>query len=166
MNIANLHYYQGQYEQAADRYRQASELAPKDDRTVGGMAASLRFVEGQQVAVREGFVLAAELVENLLEITPSDKLAWARLASYHANLGDEAAAIQALAQSEFSESSDPEVWFFACLTYMPLGRHEETLALVEKLVQQGYPKDILSSDPDLEPIRDDDRFVAMLSAMK
>lgn len=163
MNIANLHYYQGQYDLASERYRQASELAPKDDRTVGGMAASLRFVEGQQPAVHEGFVLAAELVEKLLEVSPTDALAWARLASYQANLGNESAAIQALEQAGLSDSTDPEVWFFACLTYMPLGRHEEALALVEKLVEQGYPKDILSSDPDLEPIRGDDRFTAMLS---
>jgi TolB-like protein/Flp pilus assembly protein TadD len=166
MNLANLHYYQGEFRSAGERYRQAFGLAPKDDRTVGGLAASLRFVEGQSAAVREGFLLASELVEDLLEVTPSDSLAWARLASYRANLGDEAGAMEALRKAAPEQSADPEVWFFACLTYMPLDRYEEALDLVEKLIESGYPTDILNSDPDLEPIREDARYLALLSTTK
>ncbi len=163
-NIANLHYYQGEFEKAAMRYRQAAEMAPKDDRPLGGLAASLRFVPDRAKEASETFRRAAVLAEDLLALTPTDSLAWARLASYRAYTGAKAAALTALERSRYRQAADPEVLFYACLTYMEFSEHEEAIRLMGALVELGYTKDILRNDPDLAPIRRDSRVVAMLSS--
>jgi len=164
MNTANLHYYRGEFDKAATRYEQAARLMPKDDRPLGGLAASIRFVPQRQRQVTQYFEEAAELAEELLMLAPSDSLAWARLASYRAYAGQRDKALAALERSDLAEATDVDVRFFACLTYMALGEQHKAVELLESLVQLGYTRDILMNDPDLAPIRGDARIVAALSA--
>ena len=164
MNAANMHYYRAEYDKAALRYEHAAELMPRDDRPLGGLAASVRFLPKREAESEVLFSRAAKLVEENLRLEPTDKLAWSRLANYRAYAGEPDMALSALEKADVRTAADLEVMFFGCLTYMALGKQEEAIDLVESLAILGYTKDILRKDPDLAPIRGNARVVAALAA--
>jgi tetratricopeptide (TPR) repeat protein len=86
-----------------------------------------------------------------------------KLAKYHAMLGENDQALDALARGLKMEPHDPEVLFEIALVYEQTGDREQAVAWLSKSVAAGFSLASIRDDPVFAPLHDDPRFQRLLS---
>ncbi|HUQ20744.1 MAG TPA: protein kinase [Gemmatimonadaceae bacterium] len=156
---------QGAYDEAVKLYERASALRPEDYQTPGFLAQTLmslgRIDEGKAAYRRQ-----IKLVEQHLELNPDDPRACILGAAASANLRDDERAVELAERARIIDPEDPMLLYNIACTYAPLGKTEESLSALERAVEKGWgDKNWIEHDSDLESIRDNPRFKAIVESM-
>jgi tetratricopeptide (TPR) repeat protein len=120
-NLGTLKFDAGAYGEAADLYRHAAELDPKDFRLWGNIGDALAALPATTAQAREPYRRAAQLAERYLGIKSDDAQALALLAWYRANLDEGQAARELLGRAEAMATERGEVAFWGAQTLAQLG---------------------------------------------
>ena len=146
-------------------FERASALRPEDYQAPNFLAQAynaLGRTEERDVANRRSI----RLMEERLELNPSDARASNLLAATYARFGDTAKAIDYADRSLAIDPDDAMLLYNVACTYSLLGRYDEAIGCLERAVDKGFGhKEWLDHDPDLNPIRENPRFKVIAKAM-
>ena len=162
MNVGYSYFLLGRFEDAAEMYQQASELAPEDFEVWGSLGDAYRHTVDKQSFAVPAYQKAIELGEQLLDINQSDALTMAILAQYYANTGNAQQARTLIAEAGNLEPRNMQVQYFSAVTNASLGNDDEAVAAIKKAVELGYPADMLALDVGLATIIDDGQVQLLL----
>jgi serine/threonine protein kinase/tetratricopeptide (TPR) repeat protein len=158
---------QGRAEEAAASFDAASQLRPDDYQTPTFRAMALDALgrrEEQNEVTRQALVLIA----RHLELNPEDSRALSLGGAMMCQSEDPAERALALEFANRALSIEPEdsgmLYNLACL-YARLGETEHALSCLEQAVHFGFGlKEWIENDPDLNLVRTEPRFVALLAS--
>jgi len=130
-----------------------------------GSLARVYYWQGKKAEARALFDVAIEGLDQALQINPHDVNAHLLLAEFHAKLGHQTEA-NAQLRAAGDVSNDPHKLLFGAIVYNHLGDRATALDWLEKASRKGLPKAELRAWIDLDTLRDDPRFQALLAAGK
>jgi adenylate cyclase len=166
-HYARVCFQMGKDEQALEHYRRCTELQPEDFQclllSVSPLGRLGREAEAQE-ASREGIRRA----ERYLELDPSHIRALALGANALASLGERDRALEWIrrAVAVAADGSDVTLTYNAACLYAQLGEKEAALDLLESNIARGLGKrDWVEHDPDLDSLRGEPRFRALLAKL-
>jgi TolB-like protein/Flp pilus assembly protein TadD len=154
---------QGKYAQAASLFEQASELRPEDFQApiiLGEVYKALGRTADAEAANRRG----AQLAEERLALNPDESRALVLGAGAHCRLGEVARGLDLVRQAVALDPDDSGVLYNVACIYALAGQPDEALSCLEKAIRNGFGHwEWLEHDSDLESLRGDPRFDAILA---
>jgi serine/threonine protein kinase/tetratricopeptide (TPR) repeat protein len=156
---------EGRFTEAAKMYERAQVLRPEDYQAPSFLAQAYKAL-GMKEESAAADRRSIRLMEERLELNPSDARAANLLAATYANLGDETKALDYAQRSLAIDPDDAMLLYNVCCTYTLLGKNDEAIACLERAVDKGFGhREWLDHDPDLNALRDNPRFQAIMRAM-
>jgi len=163
---ARAAFAQGKLEQAIDLYRQAYEINPQDYQSPLLAAQSYAHLgrhEEADAARRRG----VGLVQERLKVSPDDVRALYMGANAILMLGDLDQAIEWANLALSMEPDEAMVLYNVACIFSLAGRLEEAMQYLERSVEAGLRhKGWLDHDDNLDPLRETERFKALLQSLK
>ncbi len=162
-NTGSMYYYVGEFERAADRYAMAVNLAPNDYQLWGNLADAYSFGETKKSAAGVAYKRAIELAEQLLAINENDTDALSDVAYYYSRIDkrEKAAEIDARARSQ--APNDMYVHYNSALIHAGSGETDVALTALERAIELEYQRELLPHDPVLANLREEERFIRLVS---
>ncbi len=164
-NMGLRYYYAGQFANAVNMQLEALELAPEDHRLWGRLAESYRFIPGLEAQSQQAYARAAELAEATLKINEHDWRTTGLRGLYLAHLGEADSALQLVDEAVSLAADEAEAHYYQALARLELGKVDGAIEALENAVgiDEQYRQFILS-DPDLQSVSGNERFVRLVSA--
>lgn len=162
-NLGLMQYYLGDYDDAARSLRSAIDMAPNDHLFWSNLGDIL-WVAGLNEESEEAYREAAERADTALEVNPNDAAVMMDRAWIRAMLGEREAALEEIGRASSRLPDDPHADYILTLIYNHYGDTDRAITALEQAVGKGYSAVILGADPQLAPLHDDPRFVAVVGA--
>jgi TolB-like protein/Flp pilus assembly protein TadD len=151
---------------AADRFREACALVPEayDAWYLLGMCHRRL---GETARGRSADFACMEAVKKAVRTHPEDTRAWTMGASVLAEMGEPDRSAEWLARALAIDPDEAIIQYNATCVYVALHRYDDALNSLGAAIALGgiATKDWATNDPDLDPLRPDPRFQAMVAAM-
>jgi serine/threonine protein kinase/Flp pilus assembly protein TadD len=164
--LGQAYFSADRWEEAAALAEHAIEMAGDDYNVYFPFIYSLERIGQQDLAqrLRSQFL---EAVERQLELVPEDVRARTMLANMYATAGRENDAVRELQIAVALRPKDSNVLYNAACTYALLGRKTDSLALLRKIRELGFPLwDWAGRDPDLASLRDNPEYQEIVTPEK
>ncbi len=161
-NMGSLAFRQGHYKKAIEDYSEAIRLNPKNHRTWRNLADSYSMV-GDSKKHMESYAKGAEILSDTVRVNPKPGGNWATLSFYHAKLGRKSDAEADLKAAD-QRGLDQRGQFTKAQTLAVLGRKQEALDLVLKLIDQGLSTLDVDLALDLRQVRGDPKYRRRIAA--
>ena len=165
-NLATLYYYEGLYADAASTYEKALKMQNTDYSVWGYLGAAYRQSHADSSNIILAFRKAKELAERQLKINPVDPKLLVDIASYCSELELKDSARTILKQIELLNPKDVNVMVLCGETYEQLGNRDRAISWIRKAIINGYSIEELNHIPELENLREDDRYKKIISQHK
>jgi len=162
-NAGGIYYYLGDYERAANLYRQALELAPEDCHNWANLADVLHQDDRQGAAAHAADRQAVSYCDAALAINPANASVLATKAKALARVGERQAALSGIGQALSLTSGDPQLLVRAALVYQDLDETEKMRTALEDAVAAGYPVVLIRSEPAFAALRTEPWFVMLVN---
>ena len=156
---------QGMYEEAVKLLERAALLRPEDYQTAGFLGQALTAL-GKHEEAAASYRRQVKLIDVHLELNPDDPRASILGAVANAIIRDKERAVAFAKQAMQVDPEDPMLLYNVACTYAQLGMPQESLDALERSVEKGWgDKNWIEHDSDLNPIREDARYKAIVQAM-
>jgi TolB-like protein/Tfp pilus assembly protein PilF/class 3 adenylate cyclase len=153
---------EGKFAEAVSHYRDAGRVRPEDYQAIYLSAASLVKLGRHQEAL-EAEQQTLKAADAHLDLNPDDARAWYFSAGVLMRLGLRDQALERARRASMIDPEDPAVLYNVGCVYALGGSAEEALDHLDKAIQNGFGhRDWLENDSDLDSIRDQPRFQALL----
>jgi serine/threonine-protein kinase len=157
--LGMTYYRMRRFDDAITVFEQARRLS--NNHRGPGSLGRVYYWQGRKAEARALFDIAIEGLEYALQVNPNDVGAHLLLAEFHAKRGHQVEAnAQLLAAGDVS--SDPHKLLFGAIVHNHLGDRAAALDWLEKAAKKGLPKAELRAWIELDSLRDDPRFQALL----
>jgi serine/threonine protein kinase/Flp pilus assembly protein TadD len=158
-------FQEGRPEDAVHEYEAASRVRPEDYQAILLMATPLhtlgRHAEAKQ-ALRQGLQVA----ERHLELNPDDARALCLGAAALIQIGNRDRALDWARRASALDPTDPGILYNVACVYSVGDMKDDALTCLDKAIQNGFGhREWLVNDSDLDAIRDDARFQALLQKL-
>ncbi len=150
-NLGTVYYYMGQFAEAAESYRQATEIASQDHTLWGNLGDATWQIPGRQAEALGHYHHAIEHARRELA-TGGGGLLMAQLAYYCQRVGDLPCADRYLAQALPADDDSPWVAYYAALVMALRGDAAAAERYAADAVHRGYPTFLVAADPVLQPV--------------
>ena len=158
-------FQQGKNEEAIAHFLEASRVRPEDYQTLFLASSPLRQL-GRREEEQEVLQRALDVAERHLELNPDDARALYMGAGALAQQGDREGAMDWARRALAVDPEDPGVLYNVACAYAQAGETGTAVTLIEQAVHNGFGhKEWLEHDSDLNSLRDDPRFQAVLKQM-
>ncbi|MBD3647478.1 MAG: tetratricopeptide repeat protein, partial [Pseudomonadales bacterium] len=157
LNLGNLYYYRGNYEQAVEAFSRGTELAPDVHLTWGKLAAAYRYLPDEP-ASRAAYEKAARLVAVTLSQTPNDYTALSYASAYQLNLGHQEEATRLIGKALEIAPDEGVVHYFHAIER---NFNDDVGGAVDALVQavaKGYSITLIGADPQFENLVENEDY--------
>ncbi len=156
-------FIQGKLDEAVRLFEQAENVKPEDLQACSLMSFALRCL-GQKEKSDLVSRRLLKKVERHIELNPDDSRALYLGATALLDLGDREKSLQWARKSYSLDPEDPYIVYGIACFHCMLGKYEEALDYFEKAVRAGFAhREWIETDKDLDPLRSDPRFQAILS---
>ena len=156
---------EGKFEEAVSHYRDAWRVRPEDYQAIylsAEVLVRLGRPEEALEAARQGLIVA----DAHLELNPDDARAWYLSGSALMRLGQPDQALERVQRALAIDPEDPGVLYNVACAYALAGLSEKALDYLDKSIHNGLAhRDWLDSDSDLDSIRDEPRFQALMQRL-
>ena len=157
-NLGTLYYFEGRYQLAADRFRQAVKLDDNNYQVWGNLAQTLEQLGEHDEAIA-AFRQARRLTLERLEVNQRDAALQVAVAHFSASLGYADEAKLQLAEALRLAPDDPHILFRIAVFYEDkLKARDEALMWLTKAVERGQTWREIDRAPELRYLRADPRF--------
>ncbi len=155
-------FQQGKYENAVRHFEEASRVRPEDYQTL--MLASLPYSRLGRASDAEGALRRGlQVIEKHLELNPDDVRALYLGGIALVAIGDHVRALEWAGRALSLDPEDSGVLYNVACVYSLEGKTDEALTCLDKAVRNGFGhREWLENDSDLDPLRGDSRFEALL----
>jgi tetratricopeptide (TPR) repeat protein len=161
-NMGSLAFKLGNYKKAIEDYSKAIELNPKNHRTWRNLADSYSMVGDSKKQI-ESYAKAAEILSDTVRVNSKSGTNWATLSFYHAKLRRKSDAEADLKAAD-QRGLDQRGQFTKAQTLAVLGRKQEALDLVLKLIDHGLSTLDVDLALDLKQVRADPKYRSRIAA--
>jgi eukaryotic-like serine/threonine-protein kinase len=148
------------FDEAVAKLEDARRVGPETYRVIGNLARAY-YYSGRRADATAAYARAIELADQALAVNPRDIDTRVSLATYYAKRADRANAIAQVNRLP-AELSDPHVLLFVAFVFADLGDRGAALDWLERATRQGLAPNELREWIDLDPLRNDARFAALL----
>jgi len=176
-NLGTVYFEQQQYDQAINYFQDALDLAKKagrqDARLFGNLGDAYRqmarvqtlpnLAEEYKRRADEMYDNAVNLVRQEITADTTDAQKLANLAEWLSKRGKTAEARAYLKQALTTDSKSLEVAYSAAVVYLLTGDTDHSLQWLEELACGGYSVARLGRDPELQPLRLNSRYDAIIA---
>lgn len=171
-NLFEAYYYfglacssQGKFEQAVELYKKAMEMNPADYQSPIFLAQACASL-GRRHEEMKARLSSLDLIQRHLEMNPHDTRALYVGANQLCNVGEYDKGLELANRALSPNEKEPVVLYNVACFYAMKGDPEEALDLLERAVDNGWG-DLawLKTDSDLDSLRDDARFKAILAGV-
>jgi tetratricopeptide (TPR) repeat protein len=139
-------------EEAATMYTRATELTPEDFVTRGSLGDAHWFLPGGRDRALQDFRRAAALAEQSLAIDATSAETWYLLGYYYARLDEHERSIRYLGRALELAPDSPHASYFAAISAAARGDKQEASRMINRALEQGYPRVMVVSDPSLRGV--------------
>lgn len=160
-DLGKTYYSSGDYMRAAAAFERAVELGGDDHATWADLAATYSQL-GREAAARTAHDRAIELATALIETNPRDWLTMANLGVYYVMTGETDKGLERVRTAVAEGSHLPDVHVYDAVIHMQLGQEEQALDALERGVELGAPVRWISTDPQFETLKENERFKNMI----
>jgi serine/threonine-protein kinase len=158
-NYGALLFRKGLYHQAVQAFEQAVALRANNYMYWAQLGEGYWQIADKRDKSQEAFQRAIQLLAPQLERTPGDLNLRSRMALYRAKRGESAGALLELSRIPgLLDLEDPVLLGRAIRVYELIGRRQQALAVLERMITREYPVDEVRTDTDLQGLREDVRF--------
>ncbi|TZF91166.1 tetratricopeptide repeat protein, partial [Cognatilysobacter lacus] len=151
-NFGSLRYEDRDYARAADLYRRALAVDPRDFRLWGNLGDALSALGAPASDIAAAYVGAHDRAVRYTSVRADDAQAWALLAWYRANLRKPEQARDALARAESLGSEPAEVAFMGAQALAVLGDRDAARARLDRARAGGIDTRRMLASPVLRPL--------------
>ncbi len=151
-NLGTVYYSVGRMEDAATMYTRAIELAPEDFVTRGSLGDAHWFVPGGRDRALQDYRRAAALAEKALAVDTTNSETWYLLGYYYARLGENDRSTRYLKRALDLAPDSPHASYFAAVAAVARGDKQEASRMINRALEQGYPRALAVSDPALRGV--------------
>jgi len=160
--FGRLRFSQGRIADSAEHFREACAIVPEAYASWYLLGMCYRRL-GEDGKARHAALECIEAVKRRVRSHPDDTRAWTMGAAVLAELGEPEKAGKWVARAVTVDAEEPIIEYNAACVYVRLGRFDDALKCLEaSLGQGGMFRDWARNDPDLDPVREDPRFKALL----
>jgi serine/threonine protein kinase/Flp pilus assembly protein TadD len=160
---ARTSFQKGDLAKAAELYEKASSLNPDDYQAVSLLVGVYHGL-GREAEAAATQLRALQLTERHLERHPEDARALYLGAGILARMGEHEKSYEWARRSLSIEPDETSILYNVACVYALLGRTEDALACLGKVMEHGiFFKNWAAKDSDLDSLRSDPRFQALLS---
>jgi serine/threonine protein kinase/Flp pilus assembly protein TadD len=160
---ARTSFQSGNLEKAAELYEKASRINPDDYQAVSLLVA-VYYGLGRDAEAAATEKRALQLIEKHSERHPDDARALYLGAGILARLGDHAKSYEWARRALASDPEETSILYNVACVYSLLGRTEDALGCLSKVMEHGtFFKNWAAKDSDLDSLRSDPRFIALIS---
>jgi TolB-like protein/Flp pilus assembly protein TadD len=156
---------QGKFEEAVRLFERAIALRPEDYQAGGFLGMALTSLGRKDEALA---VVRKQLwvIEQHLELHPGDARACIFAATSYATIGDAERSSHYAKNAMAVDPDDPMMLYNVACAFSVLGRTADCLDALERAVSNGWSdKDWLEHDSDLDGIRNEPKYLALVRAM-
>jgi len=153
----------GDLTRAADMYEQAARLNPDDYQAVSLLVPVYHGL-GREAEAESTERRALRLTEKHIELHPDDARALYLGAGILVRMGDHKRGFEWARRALEIDPEETSILYNVACVYSLMGRPEEAISCLEKVMEHGtFYKNWAAKDSDLDAIRSDARFQALLS---
>jgi len=160
---ARTSFQRGDLTKAAELYERASRLNPDDYQAVSLLVAVYHGL-GREAEAAAAEHRALQLTEKHIDLHPDDPRALYLGAGILARMGDHKRSFEWARRALDIDPEETSILYNVACVYSLLGRTEESIGCLEKVMKYGtFYKNWAAKDSDLDSLRSDPRFQALLS---
>ncbi len=163
-NLGSVAFILRLFGDAVRAYESAIGFESADYRTWGNLARAYHWAPGRRGEARAAFERAVEMCEARLAADPGDADATILMAYDLAMLGERERALAALEQALAMRPNEGHYFYLAALVHGQLGNREAALDWLERSVASGYSTAEIRTSVELDELRQEPRFQALLAA--
>jgi non-specific serine/threonine protein kinase len=160
---ARTAFQRGDLTKAAQLYEQSSRLNPDDYQAVSLLVAVYHGL-GREAEAAATERRALQLTEKHIEIHPDDPRALYLGATILVRMGDHKRGFEWARRALELDPEETSILYNVACVYSLLGRTEDAIGCLQKVMEHGtFYKNWAAKDSDLDAVRSDPRFQALLS---
>ncbi|HKY61484.1 MAG TPA: adenylate/guanylate cyclase domain-containing protein [Gemmatimonadota bacterium] len=164
-NYARAALMHGRFEKSAQMFEKAFAVRP-DDYQAPLLVTQVYRSLGKDAEVREAYERGVRLVEKYIKLNPEDQRALVLGANALWLVGQPQRALEWANRALGLDPRNPSVLYNLGCFYSIAGEKDKALDCLERSVEVGtISKDWVEHDSDLDPIRDEPRFQALLEKL-
>jgi tetratricopeptide (TPR) repeat protein len=159
---ARAGYQKGDLARAVELFEEAASV--REDHEARYFAAQTYTALGREETAKEAYQRALPVIDKHLELNPDDARAWTMAAVAHSRLGDRQEGLTSAERALDADPEDAAVLYNVACFYALEGEPDSALACLERAATAGFAHpEWIEHDPDLDSIRDDPRFRALMA---
>ncbi len=162
-NLGALDYYEGHFDSAAERFRQAIQLQTRNYVYWRNLGDAYRQIAGREADARSAYERSLQLGQDELRVNPSDLTVLQNMAFVQAALGHDQAALALVDRIEPQVGDDADLMFSLAQTLEEVGQRDRALGWLREALARGYSLEIVEGEPQLAALRRDPRFPPMVA---
>lgn len=156
---------QGKFAEAARSFEEACRIRPDDYQVPHFLAGAYQGL-GRQAEASATYGRALQLVERHLELNPEDSRALSLGAVAAVQQGQQERGLEWARRALVIDPEDSGMLYNMACFFAVQGEHDEAISCLEKAVQLGFGlREWVENDTDLESLRADPRYQAVLQRM-
>ena len=165
-DLGNIYFQLRRFDEAIDAHSRTAALAPWEYRAFGLLGRDYYWAPGRREEARPHLEKAVELCQQALADHPDHSAIWLMLAWYQAMLAESEASRESLATALDQRPNDSHFLYVAGLATTVLGDRAAALDYFERAVAGGWSIADLQTTVEVDSLRDEPSFQALLKQGK
>jgi eukaryotic-like serine/threonine-protein kinase len=164
-NLGVLYYKEGNYDKAAQMYREALKINNNDYLMWGNLAVAQHYILGKSNESLDTYNKAISMAEKEMKINANDPEIISNLAGYYADVDDTTNAIELLNKSLKIAPDNSAVMYRAATINEHFKNREKALYWITKALKNGYSRSEIEQEPELKELTSDGRYKQLASEL-